>query len=275
MKENQLKYLTFPIFDRYKNDFIAVFSTRHGGVSTGIYESMNLGFSTGDKKENVFQNYRLFTRYSGIDYKNVVISSQYHHNNIRIVTDDDRGKGLIREQDYEDIDGLITNRSDIALTTTHADCAPVYFYDPEHKVIGLAHAGWMGTSMDICGTMIRAMNQTFKTNPKELLVAIGPAICQDCYEVDLDVKQVFDKLPVSVEEYVGFREETNKYYLDIPGINQKLMINQGIKTENIYLSDYCTMTNMDLFFSHRGHKGRRGSNAAMMQLRSNRIPTRS
>lgn len=268
MKKNEFKYLTFPIFERHKDDLISVFSTRHGGVSTGIYESMNLGFSTGDKKENVFENYKLFTENAGIDFNNIVISSQYHHNNIRIVTDKDRGKGIIREQDYDDIDGLITNSANIALTTTHADCAPVYFYDPEHKVIGLAHAGWMGTSMDICGEMIKALLQTFGTNPQALLVAIGPSICRECYEVDLDVKQVFDKLHVSVEEHITFQEETNKYYLDISGINRKLIIHQGIKPENIFLSDYCTMTNMDLFFSHRGHKGRRGSNAAMMQLRS-------
>lgn len=267
MKEKDFKVLTFPIFEQFKNELIAAFSTRHGGISTGIYESMNLGFSTGDTKENVFKNYKLFTQSIGIDYRNVVISSQYHHNNIKIMTEHDRGKGIIREQDYEDIDGLITNRPDIALTTTHADCAPVYFYDPVNRMIGLAHAGWMGTSMDICGAMVRTMNQTFKTNPQELLVAIGPAICQDCYEVDLDVKQVFDKLPVSVEENVRYRKETNKYYLNIPGINKKLLIEKGIKSENIYLSNLCTMTNMDLFFSHRGHKGKRGSNAAMMQLR--------
>ncbi|MDP3386754.1 MAG: peptidoglycan editing factor PgeF [Eubacteriales bacterium] len=267
MIENNFRYLTFPIFDRHKGDLIAVFSTRHGGVSTGIFESMNLGFSTGDKKENVFQNYRIFTDNVGIDFKNVVISSQYHHNNIKVVTEDDIGKGLIRDQDYEDVDGLITNRPDIALTTTHADCAPIYFYDPERKVIGLAHAGWMGTSMDICGEMVRTMHQTFGTNPQELLVAIGPSICKDCYEVDIDVKAVFDELHVGVDELVTFRQETNKYYLDITGINRKLIVDQGIKPENIYLSDYCTMTNLDLFFSHRGHKGRRGSNAAMMQLR--------
>jgi hypothetical protein len=72
---------------------------------------------------------------------------------------------------------------------------------------------------------------------------------------------------VSVEENVKFIQETNKYYLDIPGINQKLLIEKGVKSENIYLSNLCTMTNMDLFFSHRGHKGKRGSNAAMMQLK--------
>jgi hypothetical protein len=267
MKEKDFEVITFPIFEQFKDGLIAAFSTRYGGISTGIYESMNLGFSTGDTKDNVFKNYKLFTQIIGIDYRNVVISSQYHHNNIKIMTEHDRGKGIIREQDYEDIDGLITNRSEIALTTTHADCAPVYFYDPVNRVIGLAHAGWMGTSMDICGAMVRTMNQTFKTNPQELLVAIGPAICQDCYEVDLDVKQVFDKLPVSVEENVKFIQETNKYYLDIPGINQKLLIEKGVKSENIYLSNLCTMTNMDLFFSHRGHKGKRGSNAAMMQLK--------
>lgn len=267
MKEKDFEVLTFPIFERYKDDLIAAFSTRHGGISTGIYESMNLGFSTGDKKENVFRNYRLFTERIGLDYKNVVISSQYHHSNIKIITEDDRGKGIIREQDYEDIDGLITNRVDIALTTTHADCAPIYFYDPEHKVIGLAHAGWMGTSMDICGDMVSTMNQAFETHPQKLLVAIGPTICQDCYEVDLDVKIEFEKLRINVEEHVKYKKEKNKYYLDIPGINQKFLISQGVKPENIYLSNLCTMTNMDLFFSHRGHKGKRGSNAAMMQLR--------
>lgn len=268
IEENEsLKIVKFSIFDKYRDDIIAGFSTRDGGVSKGIYESMNLGFEIGDNQQNVLENYKIFSRYLDINYKNIVISSQYHHNNIKIVKEKDKGKGIFRNKDYQDIDGLITNTPEIALVTLHADCSPIYFYDPKNKVIGLAHAGWKGTTMEISSEMVEKMSLEFNTNPEDLVAVIGPSICDRCYEIDENVKNEFDNMSIDTSSYISFDNKKNKYYPDIPMINKALLINKGVKEENIKLSNICTMENKDLFFSHRGHKGKRGSQAAILQLK--------
>ncbi|HCC07166.1 MAG TPA: peptidoglycan editing factor PgeF [Clostridiales bacterium] len=265
--ENNVKYVKFGIFDEYQNDIISTYSTKIGGVSNGIYESMNLNFYLGDSEENVLENYKIYSNAIGVDYTKLVFSDQCHNNNIRIVTEDDIGKGIIKEKDYQDIDGLITNIKGIGLVTLHADCAPLYFYDPIKKVIGLAHAGWKGTAMEIAGKMIDVMKNNFGTNPEDLLVAVGPSICGKCYEIGEEVKEEFDKMSIDVSEYISFDEKSQKYFPDISLINRKLVIDKGVKPENVTVSDICTMTNLDIFFSHRGHKGKRGSQAAVMQLK--------
>lgn len=266
-EKKNLKIVKFPIFDKYRDDIIAAFSTRCGGISKGIYESMNLGFGRGDEKENVLENYKIFTEYLGVDYKDIVISSQYHHNNIKIVTEKDKGKGVIKDKDYQDIDGLITNIPEIPLITLHADCSAIYFYDPKKGIIGLAHAGWKGTAMEIAGKMVQTMAAQFDTMSEDLIIAISPSICGKCYEIDEDVKKEFHNMSIDSSPYISYDSEKNKYYLDINNINKAILINKGVKEENIELANICTMENKDLFFSHRGHKGKRGNQAAILELK--------
>ncbi len=264
--KNDIRFLKFGVFDSHQNEVLAVFSTRTGGVSEGYFSSLNLSFAVGDKKENVIENYRLFSEAIGIDYKKLVFSDQQHHDDIRIVTKDDIGKGIAKEMDYRDIDGLITNIPGVPIVTSHADCASIFMYDPCNKVIGLAHAGWRGTVLEIARKMTDKFTKCFGTDPNTLLAAIGPAICGDCYQVGHSVYDEFTKMSIDAGEYIKKREE---YYPDIALINRKLLIGSGVKPDNITISSICTMQNPDIFFSHRGQKGKRGGNAAIMQLRQN------
>ena len=144
----------------------------------------------------------------------------------------------------ESIDGLCTNDPGVTLVIYCADCVPLYFYDQEHRAIGLAHAGWRGTAMGMAGAMVERMAQEFGSRPEELLVAIGPSIGKDCFEVDEPVAAEFQRLP----------------QWDL------FLLTAGVKEENIAVGQGCTMCEIDFIFSHRKTRGQRGSNCAMLAL---------
>ena len=121
------------------------FSTRKGGVSTGIFSSMNLNFKRGDDPDAVLENYRRMAAALNMRVEDMVLSDQTHTTNVRVITEEDRGKGILRPQDYSDVDDMITNVPGIVLVTSYADCVPLYFVDPVRKAIGLSHSGWKGT----------------------------------------------------------------------------------------------------------------------------------
>ena len=176
---SELEYLTFPSFEQ-TGLVRHLITTRLGGVSQGDHASMNLSFTRGDQEENVRENYRRIGKVLGCSLDNMTASRQTHTTNIRRVTGDDRGKGVSRPLDYEQVDGLMTDEPGIALVTYYADCVPLLFVDPIHRAIGSAHSGWRGTVGRMGECMVRAMGEAFGTGPEELQAAIGPSICQDC-----------------------------------------------------------------------------------------------
>ena len=146
-----------------------------------------------------------------------------------------------------------------------ADCVPIYFFDPEHQAIGLAHAGWRGTAAGMAGVMVRRLEQEFGTRPQALLAAIGPSICRDCFEVDEPVAEVFQALP-GWEKFVTGPEH-EKYHVDLWECCRQTLLDSGVLAEHITLGNVCTMEESSLLFSHRKTRGRRGSNAAMLALK--------
>ena len=158
------------------------FSTRMGGVSEGKFSTMNFTFTRGDNPDHVMENYNRIARALGVDKDRMVLSYQTHTANVRLVTEEDAGKGIWKERDYKDVDGLITNVPGITLVTFYADCVPLYFVDPVHKAIGLSHSGWRGTVRRMGAVTLKAMEKAFGTKAEEVLCCIGPSICQDCFE---------------------------------------------------------------------------------------------
>lgn len=244
------------------------FSTRLGGVSEGIYASMNLSFSRGDKEAAVQENYRRIARAVGFDWESVVTSDQTHTANVRVVTNQDKGCGLTKPRPYQDVDGMITNEPGITLATFYADCVPLYLLDPVKKAIGLSHSGWKGTVGKIGKATVQAMEREYGTNPEDLIVAIGPSICQDCYEVSEDVIEEFQKA-FPREQWAGlfYRKENGKYQLDLWEANRQIFLEAGVKPENISMPNLCTCCNPQLLFSHRASKGKRGNLAAFLALK--------
>ena len=191
IKKNEgVTFLTYPAFEDMEW-LVHGFSTRLGGVSQGIYSSMNLSFTRGDEESCVRENYNRIAAAMGFRAENIVTSDQTHTCNVRKVTEKDRGKGIVTPRDYTDIDGMITNVPSLVLATFYADCVPLYFVDPLHHAIGLSHSGWRGTVQKIGEVTIKKMAEEYGSNPKDMKVAIGPSICQDCYEVSLDVIEEF------------------------------------------------------------------------------------
>ena len=140
----QIEYLTFPLLEK-AGMVRHLFSTRIGGVSQGIYASMNLSYFRGDKKEAVDENFRRIAEIFDTTPDKIVCSKQTHTTNVRLVTGRDCGKGVVRPLDYDNVDGLITNEPGILLCTSYADCVPLYFVDTRNRAIGLGHSGWRGT----------------------------------------------------------------------------------------------------------------------------------
>ena len=240
------------------------FSTRLGGVSQEEFAAMNLGYNRGDPEESVEENYRRFLKAAGFPEGSPVCGCQVHKTDIRRVDGSHRGLGIWRANDCDSADGLCTNVPGVTLTVFAADCVPICFYDPEHRAIGLCHAGWRGTAAGMAGVMVRRMEEEFGTRPEDLLTAIGPSICKDCFEVDEPVAEVFLALPGAEEFVTG--PEHEKYHVDLWECCRRTLLDAGVLAEHITVGEVCTMEESDLVFSHRKTRGRRGSNAAMLAL---------
>lgn len=242
------------------------FSTRAGGVSKGIFSTMNLSFTRGDEREAVEENYRRIAQALGVDYDRFVFSDQTHTTNVLQVTEKDAGNGITREREYPDIDGLITNVPGLVLTTFYADCVPLYFVDPVHRAIGLSHSGWRGTVNRMGQVTIERMREAYGTDPADLICAIGPSICQDCYEVSEDVAEQFAAAFPGHWAELFYRKENGKYQLNLWRANEIVLTEAGVKPEHLAVTDICTCCNPENLFSHRASHGKRGNLAAFLCL---------
>lgn len=263
-----IPFLVFPALSELPG-IIHGFSTRLGGVSQAELESMNLSFTRGDQPERVRENYRRLGCAIGFEPENMVFSWQTHTNCVRAVTEQDRGKGYVRERDYQDVDGLVTNVPGLVLVTFYADCVPLFFVDPVHQAIGLSHSGWRGTVSDIAGVTVRTMQEKYGTEPGDLIAAIGPSICRSCYEVSEDViLKVREQYPQEMWRLLYDTKENGKYQLDLWEVCRQNMIRAGILPGHISVTDICTCCNPKLLFSHRASQGRRGNLAAFLSIRA-------
>lgn len=244
------------------------FSTRLGGVSEGCFSSMNLSFDRGDRPEAVQENFRRIGKAIGVECGDMVLSQQTHTTNVRLVTEEDRGKGIVRKRDYTDVDGLITDVPGICLVTTYADCVPLYFADPVKKAIGLSHSGWRGTVGRIGQKTIEKMQQYFGSDPSDILAAIGPSVCMDCYEVSEDVilrfQKVFDKQDWGD---LFYEKPGGKYQLNLWKANEIIFREAGILPEHVAVTNLCTHCNSSILYSHRAQGERRGNLCAFLALK--------
>ena len=262
---NGIPYISFNALEQ-TGMVVNAFSTRQGGVSVGCLESMNLGFNRGDLDENVLKNHKIFAKAVGFPYENIVTTNQTHTTNVRVVTKEDCGKGIAKDRDYSDVDGLITNIPGIVLATYYADCVPLYILDPVNKAIGLSHSGWKGTVNRIGENTLKLMNENYGTNPKDVICCIGPSICQDCYEISEEVANEFIN-EFGKNNKILYNKGNGKYQLNLWESVKQVFLDAGVEYDNIYTTDICTCCNKDELFSHRGHHGKRGNLAAFLMLK--------
>ncbi len=245
------------------------FSTRYGGVSDGIYSSMNLSFSQGDDERLVMKNHSIMAAAIGVELKNMVYSHQTHTTNVMRVTGEHAGMGFVRERSFHDVDGFVTDVPGLMLVTAYADCVPLYFADMRLHVIGLAHSGWRGTVNNMAQAVVDKLEKEFGSRPCDISAFIGPSICASCYEVGDDVAQNFkDKYGAEADLILTKKEAAteNKYYLNLHAANKINMLHAGIPEQNIHTTDICTCCNSELLFSHRASKGKRGGLCGYMMI---------
>lgn len=269
-REGEVEYLTFPLLSE-TGLVDHLFTTRLGGVSGGMFSSMNLSYTRGDEKEVVDENFR---RIAGILHRSTsdfVLTDQTHTTNVRKVTAEDAGKGLTKARDYANVDGCITNVPGLVLSTFYADCVPLYFVDPIQRAIGLSHSGWKGTVHKMAAVTIEAMGAHYGSRPRDIFAAIGPSICQACYEVGEEVIGAFQAAfpePSRLNQ-LCYQKENGKYQLDLWEANKMLLLDAGILEDYLAVTDICTCCNPDYLFSHRASKGKRGNLGAFLSIRRN------
>ena len=265
--EKETPYLEYPLFQ--KTGIVkSAFSTRLGGVSEGYYSSLNLSFDRGDDPARVLENFKRIGASMGVAVEDMVLSKQTHTTNVRVVTEEDKGKGVIRERDYTDVDGVITNVPGICLVTSYADCVPLYFVDPVKKAIGLSHSGWRGTVGKIGKNTVQLMQENFGSKPEDLLAAVGPSVCMDCYEVSEDVigqfKEAFES---KYWQELFYKKENGKYQLNLWKANELIFLESGILPEHMAITNVCTHCNSKILYSHRTMGNNRGNLCAFLALK--------
>ena len=258
-------YLSFPVIER--SGFAGTaFTTRIGGAGTGPYRGVNLRFNSRDSRENVLANFETAASFLGKTAQDVVLSMQTHTNNVRVVTEEDRGRGVTRERNYTDVDALVTDVPGIVLCTLPADCTPLIFADPVRRAVGASHAGWRGSALGIAERTVRVMEEAFGSRPEDIQVAIGPVISVRHYEVGPEVaEEFFLKFGEEAcrENAVILPGEGDRSFLDLARANRLILERAGVLPQNIVSCGLCTYENPDLFYSHRyvrgGERGTMGS----------------
>lgn len=261
-------------WEKANPDLTVGFTGRNGGVSGGQWQSLNVGLHVGDNAADVVANRQRLADAIDWPFEAWTCAEQVHGNKVYKVTSADKGKGKMSLHDViPDCDAIMTNEPNVLLTSFYADCVPLYFYDPEHGAIALAHAGWRGTVQRIAEETILAMEKVYGSRPEALKTAIGPAIDSCCYEVDGVVIDQVEKVMASLElssetaDIVLKKSDNGKAHINLKEINRQIMIKAGILPIHIELTKWCTGCRRDLFFSHRMENGLTGRMASWIGIR--------
>jgi len=242
-----LRVLAWPALDRYPVD--ALVTTRHGGVSTGDYATLNLSFGVGDRPQDVLENRRRAAAALGADLADFVFGKQVHGAVARVVTRADRGRGAaVADAGVGDADALVTGDPGTVLGTVVADCVPILLYDPRAHVIACVHAGWRGTVARVTDAALAAMS-ALGTRPADVIAGIGPAIGPDRYQVGEDVaaaaRECFgERAPLVIRP-----DGTGRWLFDLWSANRVLLREAGVADHNIHVA--AIPTGAELFFSNR------------------------
>ena len=211
-----------------------------GKIKTLFTTTQDTAWNFEDEKSR--ENYVALGEQFGLPLESMIKSKQRHTAVVRIVTRQNGGDGILRLLDENaPYDGLITNEKNLLLCTVEADCVPVYFYDPVKEVIAMVHSGWKGTVQKFSEVTIQKMCDEFGCKPENMMVAIGPHICKDCYEVGQDV---FEEFAQNFNEHemnkIFSRKNEEKYLLNLQEAVKLTLLRNGVSEKNIFLTDLCT-----------------------------------
>ena len=260
--ENGVQYLYITeLEDRFPVK--AFFTTKNGGVSQGAFASLNLGYNTSDDPDAVTRNRHMVFSSMGVEDPIVAFPHQVHNDVIGHIDADLEDIPEDRIVRFPETDATVTNRKGVMLTSLHADCIPVWLYDPVKHVAGVAHAGWRGTRLDIAAKTAREMCSRYGSEISDIIAVVGPGISHCCFEVGSEVFESFTEMIGDLGE-LAVDDKNGKYHLDLKGINRVLLERAGVG--EVHVSEYCTVCSDELFYSYRRDNGITGRLCAGMML---------
>jgi len=236
------------IFSRYP-EIIFGLSTKIGLRRLPPF-CFNLSYSVGDDLQIVDENRKEFFNAIGLPVHSVAYQKQIHSD---IITTANCGG------DIGESDAIITDKKNIGLAVSIADCTPIFLYDFKNQVIAAVHSGWRGTEKQILSKTLLKLQQQFNTSPQNLIAYIGPSISQANYEVGNDVTEKFNPKFVV--------KKNNKFYLDVSGANYFMLLDFGIPTNQIQKSDLCSYEYGELLHSYRRESEKSGRSLGVIAIK--------
>ena len=262
----KLLFYYFPTLERQAGLHHAI-STRLGGVSTGSYSSLNLGFHVGDIHDRVLENHHLISQSLEFDLSSLVSCQQVHDSTIALID-----KAYLQASCYlpdktiAHTDALITDMPGVTLMTRHADCVPISFYNSKTCTVAVVHAGWKGTLAHIGPKTVEVLEREYKCQRKDVQAALGPSIGPCCYHIDNTMAVLASKKIVRGKAFI--KEGSNKSMsFDLWQANKEQLLTAGIPEDNIYSAEVCTSCRVNHFFSYRKEKKVTGRFAAFIGLK--------
>lgn len=248
-ESQEVELISYPILNQF-DEILNFTTTRLGGVSTGSYGSFNLSMYSGDDIKNVAANRELLFKKTNIAKDQLIIPYQTHSNSVSLIDESFLSLNqLKRMSKLNGVDGVITNIPHVCIAVSTADCVPILIYDPVNKAIASIHAGWRGTCSRITSHSLRLMRSAFGTNPKDVIVVIGPSISPEVYEVGSELIDAFEDTKFDVDKL--FIKKKGKLYLNLWKANKDILLEKGVKECNIEVSGICTFSEPEKFFSAR------------------------
>ena len=220
--------------------------------------SFSLALHTQENPSDIIKNRSFFNQ--KFPTMSFVVANQTHSANIKIVTQKESRGWKDLESAVSDCDALITKQKGVMLTILTADCVPILLFDKKEEIIAIVHAGWRGTKDKIVYKTIEKMKEVFNSNPHDILASIAPSIGKCCYEVDWSVAQHFQDIKGAYEH------RGEKQMLDLPYINRVQLLQAGVESDNIELSNICTACEVENYFSYREENGCSGRFMSMIGL---------
>jgi len=264
IKKDDVEYLQFRKLLEYKDNITHAFTIGiNNDYRMPLYNSPNNKLTKEQIEENK-NSYRKICKSIGIEYNNIVKTNQVHKDIIKSVNEKiNKDIPDFHEQAYEETDGLITNKKNLAICATNADCIVLMMYDRNKKVIANVHSGWRGTVQKVGSKTVNRMEEVYGCNPKDIICCISPSIRKCHFEVDEDVKSMFENQFGNIEK---FSSKYEKWHIDTVKINKEMLKEKGLREENIIDSKICTVCNSNLIHSYRGSNHNNGLEMGIIEL---------
>jgi YfiH family protein len=260
-EKDGVKFLSIPSFERAGGVTVA-FSTRIGGVSPKPFDTLNFSRKREESDENFEENFRRFAKATEFDADCAVGINFAHSGDVYRVRREDTGRGIFGEALPQICDGLVTDEPGIPLLSFHADCVPLFFYDPKRRAAAVCHAGWRGVTAHMAANAVQALAD-LGCEKGDILAAIGPCISVRHFEVGEEVRDVFS----SVFGSTVLLEHEGRLYVDLNKACLKDMVDAGLNPDKVSDAALCTYEDEDMFYSHRRDNGKTGAMAAIILIK--------